>query len=209
MVLWGFYEAYPNNQLLATIHAAALGKNEKMIIFPGVSGSGKTTLASFLITKNWLYAGDDIIGLSNNENYYEVLPFQSALSIKPGSWDLLSPLYPELNNSPIISYSGKDAKFISAPHNSHKCIEKKSRIPCAIVFPKYDKNIETRLQPISSIQAIKDLIEVGIRTGEKLENNLLDKLFDVIEKLPKYYLYYSSMEEAEELLIKSVIEAKK
>lgn len=207
LVLWCFYLAYGRSGLVATLHAAAVGRDAGMIVMPGVSGAGKSTLTAHLVARGWSYGGDDIIGLAlerdeDGRELAAVLPFPSALSVKAGGVSLLAADYPGLADLPEIRYDLKTARFLAMPPSAIVTADRLARTPRAMVFPRYAAGAETHLSEISTTAALTELVSSGFRTGEVLEAPALSRLFDFFRKVPKYRLSYSSLREAETCLEK-------
>lgn len=180
LVLWCFYLAYGRSGLLATLHAAAVGKENGMIVMPGISGAGKSTLTAYLAARGWSYGGDDIIGIAQEADedgraVTAVLPFPSAISVKAGSVPLLAPFYPGLAGLPEIRYDLKTARFLAMPHSAMVTADRRARTPRAMVFPRHVAGAESRLAEISTTEALTELVASGIRTGETLEATALKR----------------------------------
>lgn len=209
LVLWCFYLAYGRSGLLATLHAAAVGRPDGMVIMPGVSGAGKSTLTAYLAARGWSYGGDDIVGLAlerddDGVGMARVLPFPSAISVKAGSVPLLAPFYPGLADLPEVRYDLKKARFLGMPRASLVAAGRRERTPRAMVFPRYAQSAQTSLTELSATDALTELVSSGIRTGEVLEAPALAELFGFFRAIPKYRLVYSSLPEAETCLEKLV-----
>lgn len=195
-----FLAADPGRRPLATIHAAAVGRAGRgLVLMPGLSGCGKSTLTAGLVARGWTYGGDDIIALSDTDPP-AVLPFATAASVKPGSWDLLSREYPVLPSLPITPYAGKQARFLPLPLACHVGSAFADRVPVALVFPRFDAAGGTGLEPISTLDALLRLVVCGFTTGDRLEPARLEPLFDLLEGLPKYHLAFNCLEAAEAAL---------
>lgn len=203
LVLWCFYRAYGRDDFLGTFHAAALGRGGGAVLMPGPSGAGKSTLTAYLARNGWRYGGDDIVGLSKPRGQaagFHVLPFCSAISVKAGSLDVLSPFYPGLKTLPVIRYDTKCARFPGVPVADQMTADPAGRRIGAIVFPAYCGSAKTGLVPLSTPQALLSLVGVGVRTGEEMTPEVLDGLFRFLEETPKYRLGFSSLEEARRCL---------
>lgn len=205
MVLWGFHSGYPDRDILATVHAAAICGPQGLLLMPGVSGCGKSTLTAYCVALGWRYCGDDIVGIARENDtatgdVLTVLPFPSAISVKDGGMEVLARFYPELPSLPVVPYADKVARFLpmspeAIPHSGYT-----ERIPRAFVFPQYRPDARTKLRSLSPGVTLKRLIAVGIATGETLKPDRLDALFMLIKTLPAYELAFSDIENAEKCL---------
>ncbi|WP_413205373.1 PqqD family peptide modification chaperone [Rhodospirillum sp. A1_3_36] len=203
---------YPQAHLIAAVHAAALrppaaqgSTGDGVILFPGLSGRGKSTLSAYLAARGWSYGGDDFTGLGEEGDtdhvMTAVLPCPTSISVKPGSWPLLAPLYHGLMDRPITSYIGKTARFMPVAKEQHVGKDGTERRLRAFVFPHYDPQSPAGLVPLSLQDTLLSLVDAGFSTGERCEPDRLARLFGVLEETPAYRLSYASLEEAEQCLL--------
>lgn len=184
--------------LLATVHAAAMGRGDGLLMLPGLSGNGKSTLTAYLAARGWDYAGDDIVALTQADGGpLLATPFPTAVSLKPGSWDVLAAHYPEIADLPTISYAEKKARFLPLPAQRLVGATPGERAVRLIVFPRFDPQATGEAEPISTLDALLELIAAGFTAGDRLERARLDRFFDFLEAAPKYRLAYPSLEAAE------------
>lgn len=202
LVMHLFLAGYPGTRLMATVHAAALGRGCGLVVMPGLSGCGKTTLTGYLAARGWSYAGDDIIAIGDEGDGGppRVLPFTSALSVKPGSWPVLERFHPDLAARPLVPYADKLARFLPLPADTHPGADPAERVPRAIVFPRFDPAGSGDLVPISTLDCVLELVQAGFTTGLQLDGASLGRFFDLLEGLPRYRLSYSCLETAERCL---------
>ena len=190
--------AYAEDGLFATLHAAAVSKPGGTLLLPGASGHGKSTLTAYLAAHGWNYLGDDIVALGqkSSEDEITLLPFPTALGLKPASWPIMQAFYPELENLPVIPYADKQARFIPLPRAS---LAEPSQ-PCirAVIFPSYAVGQATLLEAIAPIQALCLLVESGLTTGSSIESKRIDTLLELLERTPCYRIAYSNLSEVEQ-----------
>lgn len=184
--------SYHDRNPFATIHAAALGYNEHCIILPGSSGSGKSTLSGYLAAKGWEYFGDDVVALGKRENKVEILPFCTSVGLKPGSWEILKPYYPQIDKLPVIPYADRKARFIKvSPPIMTKVYKHK------ILFPKYTPSATTpSIIKASKIDALKAIINSGLTTGLAPNSNNLECVLDFLGTTDCYFFSYNCLTEA-------------
>lgn len=193
-----FQQAYADAGLFATLHAAAVWRPGGALLLPGVSGAGKSTLTAWLTAHGWGYLGDDVIALGRRSGEVQVLALPTAVGIKPGSWALLQPLYPELEHLPGVPYADRQARFLPLPRGD----EHSERNPCvrALVMPSYMPGSATCIQPLSPVQALCRLIGSGVTTADDLSVARVNQLLDLLLTLPCYTLSYSQLSEAQQAL---------
>jgi hypothetical protein len=197
-----FKYAYSEKGMFATMHAAALSNEFGSVLLPGISGSGKSTLSAYLAAHGWTYFGDDVIPLGRPQSggEFEIYPFPTAIGVKQGSWEVLRPYYPEVYKLRIVPYANRKARFLTLPkkvegENENRCIR-------AIVLPRYCKSSAVEIELMEPVNALCDLIEAGVTTGESLHPKRISILLDMIETVPVYRLKYGRLEEAQQELEK-------
>lgn len=195
-----FQNAYAAGDLFATMHAAAVCRKGAVVLLPGVSGSGKSTLTAYLAARGWGYLGDDVIALGRaaRGEPFEVHPFPTAIGIKPGSWPILRPYYPNIDALPIVPYADRHARFLPLPD----CITGDGPRQClhAIVLPRYTPGTAISIEPIGPVEALCDLIQAGVTTGEAIHPLRVEILLDMLEEVPVYRLRHGDLGEAARVL---------
>lgn len=189
--------------LLATVHAAAMGRGGGggLLVMPGLSGNGKSTLTAHLAAHGWKYAGDDIVALTQaDDGPLLATPFPTAVSLKPGSWDLLAGLYPQIRDLPTISYADKKARFLALPAERLVGGAPQERAVRSIIFPRFDPSARGEAELISTLDGLLELITAGFTTGDRMDRARLDRFFDFLEATPMYRLSYPTLEAAEQCL---------
>lgn len=188
--------SYSNDAMFATLHAAALMTGRKQFVFPAVSGCGKSTLAGYLAHCGWQYLGDDVIALGQVpfEGRFRVLPFATALGLKPGSWPFMEPLYPALQEIPITPYSGRLAKFIQMGVKDETLSPDAS--VHAIIFPQFKAGSVAAMKPLNDQEALRRVMESGASMGFGKATGNLSQFLNLIHTIPCYELHYGSSEDA-------------
>ena len=104
---------HPGIEWIAMIHGAAVARNGRGIALPAACGSGKTTLTAFLLARGCDYLADDLIALCAPDG--RIVPWPMPISIKEGSWKLLTDLYSDLPNFPqYTTKRGNARQFVPA-----------------------------------------------------------------------------------------------
>ncbi|CAK0743965.1 putative PqqD family peptide modification chaperone [Gammaproteobacteria bacterium] len=197
VILAIFHLAHPRASILATLHAAAVGR-ERTVVLAGVSGAGKSTLAAYLVGRGWCYQGDDIIGVAAHVGSHSggrVLPLPTAVSLKEGSWGVLGGRYPGLEALENIEYGAKIARYL--PLSEAVEAPAGTRDVAAWVFPSYRSGAATRIQPLSAVAALEALITSGMALDARLDRYGLENFLAILSGVPRYRLEYSDLTEAE------------
>ena len=194
VILAVFRMAYPQEQMLGTLHAAAVGRRGTLLL-SGVSGAGKSTLSSYLYSKGWAYHGDDIIGLNAKG---EVLPFPASVSLKEGSWSALHTAFPQLEHIESMPAGFKTVRYL--PLTNDAKTDAASRKVAAWVFPRYVAQAETRFEAMDAIDALQSLIGSGFSLDDLYGHQGVGQFVSLLTGSPRYRLVYSNLQEAEECL---------
>lgn len=195
-----FVRAYRSKGLFATLHAAAVAREDAALLLPGISGSGKSTLAAYLAAHGWNYLGDDVIALGRTGEpcSFVVHPFPTAIGIKTDSWPVLRPYFPAIDQLPVVRYADRQARFLPLPR-LRSGAEPSPQLR-AIVLPHYAPGETTRIDTISPVEAFCALIQSGMTTGERIDPVRLDALLDLLDALPAYRMRHGDLHKAATLL---------
>lgn len=170
---------------MAVFHAAGISNGSEGILFPGVSGSGKSTLSALLMAGGYEVLADDFLPVESEST--QMCFFPSAISVKKHAIDLLSDSFPELKNAKEYIYPAfnKTVKYLSNPNSLHQ----PKKVPCkALVFIKYDTEVELRFKALSQDIAFQKLVPDSWISP--LEKNA-EKFLKWFHQLPCYELVYS------------------
>jgi hypothetical protein len=174
----------PEADWMGVFHASAISNGKESMLFLGDSGSGKSTSLALLNANGLDCIADDFVPIDNNKNIHS---YPAAISIKKESIKALFPYYPELEKSAEYSLKkrNKVIKYL-AP----KVINYNQKLKCkALIFIKYNSEIELDIHPISKIEAFEQLVpDSWISPIEENVNLFLDWFL----QLPCYQLTYSN-----------------
>lgn len=171
---------------IGVFHASAIKKKEKSILILGDSGYGKSTSLALLQANGFDCVADDFVPVDQNKNVYS---FPAGISIKKKSLEVLLPHYPTLERLTEFHYekANKTVRYLS-PKTTY-C---RKPTPCnALVFIKYDKEVDFKFNTVSNIKAFESLIpDSWISSIPKNVSIFLDWF----ASLPCYQLTYSNNE---------------
>lgn len=185
-------EALLHARGLYPIHASAVARGRRAVLFPAESGAGKTTLALTLVRASFRYLGDDKPLIVSRAGRPTVLAF------------------PE----PIHAYVDELRAFENLPHRPHPDfppdypLKQSFRIedrwpgsvlnsarPRALVFPEPREETppETRIEPISRVDGLRRLIEQNWPVQLPWHfDGFLDAMRDLAEQTPCYRLRFGA-----------------
>jgi len=176
----------PERDWLGVFHASAISNGKESMLFLGDSGNGKSTSLALLNAHGFSCIADDFVPIDTHKN---INVYPAAISIKKNSIKTLLPFYPELENAAEYHFKKlhKIVRYI-APQE----INYSQKLKCkALIFIKYNPEIELEINSISQIDAFQQLIPDSWISP--LEENAAIFL-DWFLELPCYELTYSNTE---------------
>ena len=184
--------AYEHSDCAAAIHSAAIcDDQDQCILLPAPSGAGKSTLTAALLSSGLTYLTDELNLLTSNNQ--TIRPAYVSLSLKRGSWLILSKKYGFLNKLPThIQDRIIEVKYLSPPENKQP--KKEYHISC-LVFPKYCDSGSTRLTNLSPAEAFYRIAQAGYDVP-RLDRHTLEMLIDWIVQFDSYELNITNLDEA-------------
>jgi hypothetical protein len=183
---------HPEVEWLAMVHGAAIARGDAGLVFPAASGSGKTTLVAHLAAQDgFTYLADDLVVLAAPSGH--IVPWPMPLSIKKGSWSLLSESYPSLKSAPIYNTSRGQARLLIPPSSAWKT----DPVPVhGIVFPRYIAGAVAKLTRITAFEAIERLLSDRIWLGYPMTEHRILAFLAWIEVTPAYTLVHGNVADA-------------
>jgi hypothetical protein len=187
---------HPGVEWLAMAHGAAIARADAGLVFPAASGSGKTTLVAHLAAQEgFTYLADDLVVLAAPSGH--IVPWPMPLSIKKGSWSLLSEQYPSLNSAPIYNTSRSEARLLIPSSSDWKT----DPVPVhGIVFPRYIAGAVAKLTRITAFEAIERLLNDRIWLGYPMTEHRTRAFLAWIDATPAYTLVHGNVADAAQCL---------
>lgn len=185
---------HPKTEFLAYFHAAAVSLGDHSVLLPGVSGVGKSTLTGYLVRHGFGYIGDDLVAMDRAG--WSLRPLPTCLTLKSGSWPILTALYPQLPDLPTLQWRGRHVRYVEPDQAQHA-----GSAPSVIMFPAYARRGDTYLNALAPLQTMTRLLETTDLHRPTTEATLAEFL-QFVEHTPAYELVYKDLPSA-----KAVIEA--
>ncbi|WP_457595988.1 hypothetical protein [Hydrogenimonas sp.] len=177
---------YQKAPYLMALHAAAVGRNKRAVVMPGVSGSGKSTLAAHLACHGFELYSDEIAWVQEEGG---VAPLPFALNVKEGSWEIVSEACGSLEERPShLRFDGNKVKLLP-PRN----LAREEGAVEALVFPRYVSGGECRLEPLSACEALGRIRESGYQLCTPLTRENFEKILEYLLSRECYELRYGSL----------------
>ncbi|MFW8600838.1 PqqD family peptide modification chaperone [Desulfobacterota bacterium M19] len=178
-------------------HAAVLGKDEKVVIFPGKTGSGKTTLTAVLARQGWQFFSDELAVMDSAK--HTITSFPLPMSIKSGAVSLIEPFYPGLGETEeYCRPDGKIVRYLAPPAESLVSSHKEAEVR-AIIFPIRRDTCSPRLLKTEKVTALRRLAQTG-STQRGLQPLDIQALITVVENTPCYDMFYADIQQVAPLL---------
>ena len=181
---------------LMTVHASAITNGKKTILFTAAPGNGKTTIAALLQSRGYPIISDDFVPVDRNT--LRAYPFPIAMSVKEGSMEVLSPIFPGLHQQPVTCISReKSVRYLSTSGASDQNPE---AFPVrGIVFVSYNPEVDLSCEKLDALCGVRLLLDQAwVSPGKDNAQSFLDR----VVPLPFYRLTYSNNEKAMEVITK-------
>ena len=188
-VLW--QSAINAHDFLFYIHAGVVGTKHGCILLPAQAGSGKSSLTAALVHRGFRYFSDEVALLQRSD--FRVPPMPLAICVKSTGWDVMAQFYPNIADLPMHwRDDGKRVRYIPPP-------EPRNWAPSPvrhIVFPRFEEQVPTLIQPISQSQALGRLMGECLALRQRLDHGMVQQLVTWMEGISCYTLTFSSLDEA-------------
>jgi hypothetical protein len=176
------------------LHAAALGRDDRILILSGDPGAGKTTLTLALVHAGFGFVADDVTLLDSTGRAVG-LPF--APSVKAGAWSILAEYCPDLAVAPI--FRRPDRRRVRYPVVKEFVPPSPRPIGWVVVLRR-GAGAKARLEPIDPAGALRGLLNGAFARGGEMTDAAFDVLARVVGLAEVYALTYSNLEDAVALI---------
>ncbi|HEX3876662.1 MAG TPA: PqqD family peptide modification chaperone [Bryobacteraceae bacterium] len=173
---------------LALLHAGACGIGGRCVLFPASSYSGKSTLAAALMASGFALYSDDFTGIEADSLQIPAMPF--AIAARRGSWDVLRPWIPDIDDSPALESYGEQVKFLPVPHADGLA----AGDAVAIVFTQWAAHVEVSERTLSTADVIARLSGSGFWVRH--DRASIGAFIAWLDRLPKSTLEYGELTDA-------------
>lgn len=177
------------------LHAAALVRNDRMLVISGAPGAGKTTLALALHHAGLDFASDDVVLLGHDGDAVG-LPF--AAGVKSGSWPLLATRWPDL--LAVRDFKRPDGRRVRYLR-SQSVIEPALRPVGWIVMLRRQSGAVAALSRIDAVTATRGLLEGAFTPGRRLTAAGFEGLTGAVSRAECYELTYSNLDDGVNTLL--------
>ncbi len=182
---------FPFAQLLArrglhVVHAAALERNGRGVLIPGMSGSGKSTCCVSLMRAGYRCLSDDKPFLREHGIGVELLPFPEMIDVT----DQSVAFFPELSRAASTLESGFRKKRFCAetlyPGSAADAVR-----PSLILFPNISGEPTSRVEALSKAQALQALLPHSLLCFDRgISVRHFELLARLVETTTSYRLHF-------------------
>jgi HprK-related kinase A len=158
MFEWGLNWVIANHaHQFAIVHAAAVEKDGRGLIFPGAPGSGKSTLCAALVCRGWRLLSDEMAMISLRDGL--IWPIPRPISLKNASIEIIRKFGNGVVIGDVVADTAKgNVAHMRPPKTSVESVSFPAR-PFAVVFPTYRAEAETDYAEISKGRTLMRLAE--------------------------------------------------
>lgn len=175
------------------MHAAVLERGGRAVVMPAPPGSGKSTLTAALMLRGWRLFSDEVAILDTRSG--SLLPIPKPVSLKNQSIDIIRRFEP----SAVLGEVARDTAKGTVGHlkPTRESVVRMAEVahPGWLVFPKWQADADTRLEPIGKARASLRLAEQGFNYSMMGEEGFagVTTLVDMCECLD---FIYSDLDDA-------------
>ncbi|WP_245464277.1 MULTISPECIES: PqqD family protein [unclassified Mesorhizobium] len=178
------------------LHAAALLRNERIVLLCGNPGAGKTTLTLALVHAGFGFVADDVT-LLDSRGHGVGLPFAPA--VKAGAWPLLAKYCPGLDAVPICRRPDRKRVRFAVPKAFVPLPPAPLHIGCVVLLRR-GRDSKASLEPIDPAHALRGLLNGALAPGGELGVTAFEALTQLIGSTETYCLTYSGLDDAVRLI---------
>ncbi|MBR0718462.1 serine/threonine protein kinase [Bradyrhizobium liaoningense] len=182
-----------SNRWVFALHAATLANCGMGLLLCGQPGAGKSTLTLQLVDAGFQYSGDDV-ALIGADGTVCGIPF--ALTLKEGSWELLSRLRGDWDDVTHRRADGAQVRYLPIP-NAHN----ESLSAGWVIFLNRVANGSAELTALDQLESMKRLIEGAFASDGRLSRAGFFALKRIVAGARSFQLTYCESVEARGLLM--------
>jgi hypothetical protein len=119
---------------------------------------------------------------------WSLRPLPTCLSLKSGSWPILTALYPQLPDLPTLRCHGRDVRYVEPGQ-----VQYEGSAPSVIMFPTYAKHGDAHLNALAPLQSMTRLLETNIDLHRPATEAMLVEFLRFAEQTPAYELVYKDL----------------
>lgn len=175
---------------LLLLHAAAAERDGWGVVLPGAMEAGKTTIVAGLVRAGLRYLTDEVTAIDPERLW--VHPYPKALSVDPGSWEVLADLEPAVPDGarPFLP-----DQWQVVPASVRPGAVAPGARPRLVVLPRYEPGAALRLTALSRADALVAVSGCAFRFSDD-PVGVLQALAGVLGACDTYELVHSDLRAA-------------
>lgn len=154
---------------------------------------GKQLWLHYCKIKGLNLVSDDFVPIDRSSNAY---PFPIAMSVKQGSVEVLSSIFPDLEQK-AMNYITPEKIVRYLSHETCSTFDNTAFPVNEFVFIRYDQAVDFKLEPLDPISGVKLLLEQSWVSGTRGTPEIL---FELVAKWSFFRLTYSNNTKAIEAI---------
>ena len=172
------------------IHASAIGRNGKALLFSGKSGAGKTTTMLACVQAGFDFYSDDATLLRRCEDgQFEVISLLGTLNVTETTLDWFPELVPHATGA--ASRTGKRVVMIHEVYPRRMAAIGRVH---GLIAPEISTRSGSDLAPIGKMNLLSELLPFSLDLhDDTVTRDHLDFLLDVLHRVPSYRLNLGPM----------------
>lgn len=171
------------------IHAAALERNGRGVMIPGLSGSGKTTCCVSLIRAGYRCLSDDKPFLRENGSRIELLAFPESIDVTERTISFFPELGAALQGDLKIGYRKKQFH----PEAFYPGSTAEAAQPALILFPRISGEPKSRLEKLPKLTGFEALLPLSlVALHREASAHKFDLLARLVEGAECYRLHFGN-----------------
>jgi hypothetical protein len=179
------------------VHAAALLRNDRMLLLCGHPGAGKTTLTMALASGAFKFAADDVALLDESANCI-ALPFAPA--IKSGAWPIVAGYCPDLKGTAV--FRRPDRKRVRYPVPKEFVSNSPHPVGWVLLLHR-TLHADCSLELVDPADSLRSLLSGAFARGNELTSTGFCALTKLIENAVVFRLTYSRLTDAVDMIVKT------
>lgn len=179
---------FPGKRFIAALHAGAVYRDDACLLLAAASGGGKSTLIAALSAVGYSVLSDDLVFLDNEK--LEVSGIPLGIMLRSGSWKVLEPLLPSLEQVSAQMRFGEPVRYFHPPGETVPDALK----PSALVFLEFVPEEQLHLSRLDPFEALVRLNET--RSWLETEPPYVQRFVSWIETISCWKVRYGDLEKA-------------